>query len=257
MREIWETPFGNAHLKIDRANKHIADIEERLGASSDRYGPSLHMDIKTGEQFLYYSPTDRTLRSDIALMVGDAIHNLRSALDIVWGGTVHALGNRDASKYRKFPIDPKGTREKLNSTLTKSAEIPESSPVIRLMLDGVKCYKGGDPDILALHNLDIDDKHHLLIPMLTVSGVDGVELEHEDGTVNRLTIMLIRPNFYRERVPLNSKIKNHGEVRFEITFREGAPLENLEVIPSLKRLSWKTKKIVRLLQREAQPHYRP
>jgi hypothetical protein len=125
------------------------------------------------------------------------------------------------------------------------------------MLDGVKCYKGGDPDILALHNLDIDDKHHLLIPMLTVSGVDGVELEHEDGTVNRLTIMLIRPNFYRERVPLNSKIKNHGEVRFEITFREGAPLENLEVIPSLKRLSWKTKKIVRLLQREAQPHYRP
>ena len=104
----------------------------------------------------------------------------------MWGGTVHALGNSAASKYRKFPIDPKGTRDKLESTLTKSAARLESSPVIKLMLDGVKCYKGGDGDILALHDLDIDDKHHLLIPMLTVSGVEGVELEHEDGTIREL-----------------------------------------------------------------------
>jgi hypothetical protein len=93
--------------------------------------------------------------------------------------------------------------------------------------------------------------------MLTVSGVEGVELEHEDGTVSRFTIMLSRPNSFRQRVPLDSKIKNHGEVRFEITFREGTPLENLEVLPTLKRLSWKTDKIVRALQREAQPKYRP
>jgi hypothetical protein len=29
MREIWETPFGNAVLKIERAKKHISDIEQR------------------------------------------------------------------------------------------------------------------------------------------------------------------------------------------------------------------------------------
>jgi hypothetical protein len=255
MREIWETPFGNAHLKIDRANKHISEIEQRLLTSSDRYSPSLHITAKTGEQFLYYSPSDRRLRSDIALIAGDAIHNLRCALDIVWGGTVQALGISN-SKYCKFPIDPKGTRDKLFATITKSAHIPESSPVVGLMLDGVKCYQGGDCDILAIHALDIDDKHNLLIPMLTVSGVEGVELEHEDGTINRYTIMLTRPNFYHMVVPLNSKIKNHGEVRFEITFREGTPLENLEVIPTLKRLSWKTSKIFRALQRVAQPKYR-
>jgi hypothetical protein len=257
MPELWENPFANAHLKVNRANKHIADIEERLRVSSDRYGPILHIDMQSGEQFLYYSPSDQTLRQDIALIVGDAIHNLRCALDIVWGGTVYALGTKTGSKYRKFPIDPKGTREKLESTLTKSAHIPESSSVIKFMLDGVKGYEGGDADILALHNLDIDDKHKLLIPMLTVSGVEGVELEHEDGSVNRLTILLVRPNFYRERVPLNSKIKNHGDVRFEITFREGTPFEGAEVIPCLKRLSRKTERIVRILQREAQPRYRP
>ncbi len=256
MPEIWENPFANAHLKIDRANQHIVEIEKRLSASTDAYGPSLHIDGKTGEHFLYYKPSDRTLRSDLALIVGDAIHNLRSALDIAWVGTVHALGTREPSKQRKFPIDPEGTGEKLKSTITKSAKIPELSEVVQFMLDEVKCYKGGDADLLALHNLDIDDKHHLLIPMLTVSGIDGVELEHEDGTINRFTIMLVRPNSYRERVPLNSKIKNHGQARFEITFREGTPLENLEVIPTLKRLAGKVDYIVRFLQRKAQPHYR-
>jgi hypothetical protein len=38
MPEIWENPFANAHLKVERANKHIAAIEERLRASSDNYG---------------------------------------------------------------------------------------------------------------------------------------------------------------------------------------------------------------------------
>ena len=84
MPEIWENPFANAHLKIERADKHIADIEQRLRISSDRYGPSLHIDMKTGEQFLAYYLRDRELRRDIALIVGDAIHNLRCALDIVW-----------------------------------------------------------------------------------------------------------------------------------------------------------------------------
>ena len=249
MPELWENPFANAHLKVDRANKHISDIEERLRTSSDRYGPTLYVDGKTGEQFLYYGLTDRELRSDIALIVGDAIHNLHSALDIVWCGAIENLSPHALSDYTKFPIYPKSTRQELESVLAKRKIDPT---LIDLAVDRVKGYKGGDDDILALHQLDIDDKHQLLIPMLTVSGVEGVELEQEDGTINRFTIMLVRPNFYKTRVPLNSKIKNHGEVRFEITFREGTPLENLEVIPTLKRLSWKTDKIVRALQRMAQ-----
>src|SRR5258706_11757621 len=47
-KEIWETPFGNAHLKIERATKQIADIDKRLRASLDTHGPSLHLDGKTG-----------------------------------------------------------------------------------------------------------------------------------------------------------------------------------------------------------------
>jgi hypothetical protein len=249
MPAIWENPFANAHLKVERANKHIADIEQRLRASSDTYGPMMHIDMKTGEKFLDYILTDRTLRPDLALIVGDAVHNLQCALDIAWCAAVRLLHPRASSKYLKFPIYK--TRHQLKSTLTESRKIPPSSVLFDLVVNRVKCYEGGDTDLLALHHLDIDDKHHLLIPMLAVTGVEGVEVEHEDGTVNRYEIMLVPPNSYRTTVPLNSKIKNHGEVRFEVTFGKGTPLEGIEVIPTLKRFSWKTSRIVRVLQRTA------
>jgi hypothetical protein len=250
--EIWENPFGNAHLKVERANKHIADIEERLRTSADAEGPSLHIDGKTGEQFLYYRLTDRELRSDIALMVGDAVHNLHCALDIAWCAAIRSIFPQSDSRWAKFPVYK--NRHELESALTKSRKIPASSPLFDLVVNRVKCYQGGDADICALHDLDIDDKHNLLIPMLAVIGVNGVELEDENGLTSNLAIALTRPNSYRRQVPLGTKIKNHGKAIFRVTFSDGTPLKDIEVIPTLQRFSAKVLAIVRALQRIEATH---
>ena len=247
-REIWDSPFGHAKLKIERANKHIADIDEGLRASSDRYSPSLKIDAKTGEQFLYYSLTDRTLRSDITLIAGDAIHNLKCALDIAYCETIRVISPHGFNVSRtKFIVG--NDRKHLEISLTKTAKINTTSPLFEFLVERVKSYQGGDGDICAIHDLDTDDKHHFLIPLFTVTSIDGVELENGDGTVEHFTIGLTRPNYYRQRVPLDSKLKNHGEVTFKITFREGTPLYGLEVVPTLLRFSRKTLRIVNFLQR--------
>lgn len=239
MREIWETPHGNAVLKIQRADKHIADIEQRLLSSSDSYGPSLHVDIETGEQSLDYYLSDRELSRDIALITGDAIHNLHCALDIAWCGVVRAI------KRCKFPIYPDKTPEQLEATIKPT--VP--AHLVDFIVNQVKCHEGGDADILALHALDIDDKHRLLIPLLTVTGIQGVELQYPDGAIERLDIRIEnRVNFFRKIVPLDSKLQDHGQVTFQVTFREGAPLENAEIISTLKRISWKASRIVRALE---------
>jgi hypothetical protein len=241
MPEVWENPFANALLKIDRANKHISDIEQRLRTSANRYGPSLHIDGKTGEQFLCCYFTDETLISDLAPMAGNAIHDLRSALDIAWIGAIPA---ENVSSHTKFPVDPEGSREKLDSTLTKKAKVPFPVPVLSLALDGVKPYHGGDADILALHILDIDDKHRSLIPMVALVNINGVELENEDGTIDRLDIRVTRPNFYRKTVAFGAKLKNHGEVAIQVTFREGTPTQGQEIVQVLRRFSVKVEEIV-------------
>lgn len=248
MKEIWDNPFGHALLKIERANKHIADIDKRLLASSDTNGPCMHLYAKTGQQFIYYGLTDRALRSDIALMVGDAIHNLKCALDIAYRETIRCLSPDGYSASRtKFIVGE--DRKHLETSLTKTAKISGHSPLFKFLVENVKSYKGGDSDICAIHDLDIDDKHHLLIPILTVVGIDGVELESEDGTIDHFTIAITRPNVYRASVPLGSKFKNHGKVRFQVTFREGTPTHDLEVVPTLVGFSRKTLGIVRAFQK--------
>ena len=248
MPEIWEHPFGYASLKIERAKEHISDIEKRLLASPDRYGPGLHVDLKTGEQFLHYRLTDRTLTREIALIVGDAVHNLHSALDIAWLESVRKSGAIGFNPSRtKFPVTK--TRHELETNLLRTVKLSSTSPLFDMVVNRVKTYAGGDADIVSLHQLDIDDKHHILIPMLTVTAIDGVELQHEDGGVEKFSITLSRHNSYRKVVPLGTKVKNHGEARFLITFREGEFLEGQEVIPTLLRLSAKVTRIVRILQR--------
>ena len=113
----------------------------------------------------------------------------------------------------------------------------------------MKGYEGGDPDILALHDLDIDDKHRVLIPTVTATGVKGVELEYEDGTTETLGIWLTRPNFYRKVVPFGCKLKNHGEVTFNVTFGTGTPIEHLPIVPMLERFSGKIWELIMWLQR--------
>ncbi|MGB6692898.1 MAG: hypothetical protein WBE56_01860, partial [Terracidiphilus sp.] len=76
-----------------------------------------------------------------------------------------------------------------------------------------------------------------------------IELEHEDGRIEVLDIVLTRRQSFRQSIPLETKLKNHGQTAFHVTFREATSLNDLEVIPTLKRFSWKVKRIVRTLQR--------
>ena len=108
--QIWDNSFGHAKLKVERANKHIADIEERVRRSPDAYAPSLKIDLKTGQQFVQYGLTDRTLQPDLALIIGDAVHNLKCALDFTWCGTIRVLLPSALSGQSKFPIyEPRGS----------------------------------------------------------------------------------------------------------------------------------------------------
>jgi len=205
-KRLIETIHTRYHWRALRLNsgRNLGDPFWQC-SFSDTNGPSLKINDSSGEQFLHYGLTDRSLRSDIALIVGDAIHNLKSALDIAYRETIRVLSPNGFTAKTKFIVG--NNRRHLESSLTKTAKIGPHSPLFDFLVERVKSYKGGDSDIYALHKLDIDDKHHLLIPMLAVVGVDGVELEHENGTINRFTIMLVRPVFYRTRVARNSKIK--------------------------------------------------
>jgi len=179
---------------------------------------------------------------------------LRSALDIAWVEIVNTVGCGATTKTH-FPIRPDQTKEWLESVLPASAGIDTTSPIFDFMVNRVKSYKGGDADLLALHILDIHDKHELLIPVLTVTGIKGVELKNEDGSVDVFDIAITRPNTFRKTVGLETEIQYHGKVVFHIEFDKGTPTEGLEIISTLVRFHTKTTRIVRTLQRMKWAHF--
>jgi hypothetical protein len=95
-----------------------------------------------------------------SVIIGDAVHNARSALDYLAYALVEQnAGTADERTY--FPIGDKrvGYGDKLRSGLRGASK--ESRDAVRAL----QPWRGGDDQLWRLHRLDIIDKHRLLVPV--------------------------------------------------------------------------------------------
>src|ERR1019366_7071528 len=98
--------FEGARLKIDRANVHIAEIEAILGALPKNYTARIDRDEEAGSQAIVYTCNIDLfdLKSNLSLLVGDAIHNLRTALDYSWVAVLQKCAPSIITKWSRFLI---------------------------------------------------------------------------------------------------------------------------------------------------------
>jgi len=234
--------FISSYKKIEWAEKHIRDLQSLLSkfTRSDFYTVSVKAHPKQGTNFLCFNirhfrfPVD-----DAALTIGDALHNLRSALDLMYYETVLACGGIPTD-WTRFPICKTG--EELAVRWAKSAlkQKQVSCPVIGLILDTVKPYETGNPLLWSLHALNIRDKHQLLIPMVKFMGFAGIRLEDDKGRrIGKSAYTMDQTCAIRLRDANDRKvtIKNKGHAAMAILFDEGTPLQGESIIPALKRIA--------------------
>jgi len=149
-------------LKVERAIKHIDELAIACKQFIDATPFTLGRDIdpKTG----YYNFTVNDLKSpppQIGLMAGDAVHNLRSALDHLAYQLVLVNGHTP-SRHTCFPIFDDAAKF---STMDQR----KVSGMSRAAIDAIaaaKPYKGGNEPLWVVHDLDIADKHHALLTTL-------------------------------------------------------------------------------------------
>ena len=165
--------FESARLKIKRANKHISDLYLALQAFAEDHPCSLRTDGRyTVEP---WSVTiDKPIPEEIFMIAGDAAHNLRSALDhCVWEMTKGARAGlpRNQVAACKFPAC-NGTRENYESSIDG---VKAFNPEIREFLKNIGAYKDGPGRaIVALHNIDIEDKHAFIVSIGMTCTIDGL-----------------------------------------------------------------------------------
>jgi len=122
------------------------------------------------------------IAADMALIIGDALHNLRTAIDYAYLGAVQKHAFPAFDSYTKFPAGE--TREDVESRL-KGRKIDVLSPkLFERIVSEIKPYVvGGNCLVKFLHDLDVSDKHWLLIPLMRVGWINGIVVEDEKGQI--------------------------------------------------------------------------
>jgi len=235
-------PFVYSRLKIERANKHITELDNavREFLKPHPYGVRLEKDPESGNSLLQYGWTETVPAEQFALIIGDAVHNLRTALDLAWVDTIQKIFG--SAKHAKFPVCE--TVAKLESDLSKGRKIRDTCfALYDLMVSEIKPYEGGNDAIWALHRLDILDKHRLLIPLLNVGAVT-LDVEDDRGNVwEDCTFVVTGASvgahgpYTAISVPGNLRINRYGDPSVDILFDSGLLAEGKHVIPTLRQFS--------------------
>ena len=151
--------YSGALLKLQRAQTHIREVDFLVYYFLRRHNYHIRMktDLETGE-FGFEISLNEMPPIEISPFLGDALHNLRSALDICITANVAARGGDTESSY--FPFAKHGGRD-IEALIVKRAggAGDEAMKICR----EAKPYPGGNEALWGLHKADITDKHQSII----------------------------------------------------------------------------------------------
>jgi hypothetical protein len=152
--------FNGARLKIGRANQHIADLETAFHTFVKDNPHTIRSsgDPKTGRTIVRVH-FDQPIPDTLALIIGDAIHNLRAALDhATW--ELIGLDGGTQDRYLKFPT---GDNRINYEASCKGLKTPREDT--KKFFIALAVYKGGAGNILyTLNLLDNADKPTVSAP---------------------------------------------------------------------------------------------
>ena len=247
--------FPTSHKKIQRANKHIADIHEMglaFGRHPDCYTARIDNDAESGQNFFCIEIREDLFPADeIALTAGDAMHNLRSALDLMFYQVVLNHGGAP-TRWNTFPV--RDTREALinhwlNSALKQKQVTPELGSFI---VDVIKPYAAGNHSLWALHQMNISDKHEFFVPALKLVAIVNISLEDDTGRAIGRSGYAMDESCRIRLTDANDRkvtIKNKGHATVSVIFGPDTLFENNPICMTLSGISEEVTRTVEAFER--------
>lgn len=176
-----DAPFYHSRLKIDRAEQHV----EHLAQMIDEYAKlEPQYTIQTTKDNYVHFEIYRTAAPPrfLPAIVGDAIHNLRTSLDVMACEVVRLNKDSDKGVYFPFADSPEQLEEAIKSKKMNRAST-EAIDLVRQL----KPYRGGNTALRAVHDLDIQDKHQGIILQISQLNIPGIGLGMADNKIGKLT----------------------------------------------------------------------
>jgi hypothetical protein len=225
-----EHPFKGSRLKIGRAAQHVANLAGEIAAFRARVPmymvPKVHSDPKYLTAELLVA---ERVPAHWAAIIGDAVHNLRTSLDLLACTIVTLNGQSDEGVY--FPFAK--SEDELDNMIAKR-NVDRAAPEAVALIKSFKPYIGGNSALRGVHDLDIADKHRSILPMIGYisfpGGGMGYDASHPSGPGGNVTSL-------REWVePLGMVPGKKLAVGFKLTFPRDGPFADLEMVPTFENL---------------------
>lgn len=158
---MTDDPLIGPRLKIERAYGHILDVKRSLEAFLQRQPYiTLTEPNADGTKTVIKARRVHQLSPVVGLVVSDAIHNLRSTLDLLMCCMATKNGFTDMSGVH-FPFGK--TQQTFETAVNEGKVRSKIGPDAIALIKELKPYKGGNDVLWALHDLDRIDKHISLI----------------------------------------------------------------------------------------------
>jgi hypothetical protein len=149
--------FAASYVKLARAQKFIDDLESELARYIASKPLSARFRHEENPATIHVQWTGITMLP--GAIIGDAIHNLRTSLDLMASELARINKKSDSDVYFPFAA----TADKFEQVIN-SRNFDRAGEDAVLLLKSFAPYRGGNDRLRALHDLDIEDKHKALVP---------------------------------------------------------------------------------------------
>lgn len=150
--------LDGVRIKLARADRHIAELRTAAQEFFDSKPYTIYEVEEANGDLVRRLRIVRTIPNDWPAVLGDAIHNLRSALEFLAWQLVER-NNSTPARHTGFPI----VDSKKELGLGLISKLAGASPASVRMVRRLKPYKGGNSLLHQIHSLDIVDKHRLIL----------------------------------------------------------------------------------------------
>jgi hypothetical protein len=235
---LADTPFLSARRKIERANHHIKEVQSQIVAflATDFHHPVVEKDPETGNLRLNFWHPGPHAMPGFGATIGDAVHNLRCALDHTISEIVRMCGGNDVNVH--FPMHE--TREELKKSIDHGLKKKIGPELCSFIIETIKPYRCGNYPLWALNKLDNLDKHRMiLVTNYTVTiGVYTVDKDSLLGPFpeNHFCIMT-DGSAVPDGGPAYLHNQAYANPAMDICFDERHFFQDEPVIPTLEQLS--------------------
>jgi hypothetical protein len=253
--------FENALWKLDRAKQHTDDLEATIVAfhQTNPYHVITEDEPHTGRRTAKIGSEPQPIPPAVPLILGDAIHALRSSLDYFAYAAVPT-----PTEQTMFPVVRHGRVPKPAElrSLVKGRVAGASAQLQRALCD-LEPYLGGKGEyVWLIHHLDIVDKHRLLVTIGRAYSSfrfdAAVELRGVADWTKDLppAHIALRP---ADRYPVENGtalftapadfFEKHNELQFvfDVAFGEPPILTGEPVVPVMRRLLGDVEKLLQQL----------